>query len=285
MRKIPIFYHIPKNAGTYMIGYFIEFFGYWRDNHTDWNDYSVEGFSNIKLICLVKNNRILARLLLGDLNQFLDQYPGNITQQSESEFEIDLDEVTSEFLNNFFVFAAIIESEGFKYRSTLLAHLANFSFYEFTILRESFSRARSLHTYAVSEESMHESIHFLLKSESLEKYILSDECEDCWLIRNILNLDDIIEIEQFHFDAAVDILQTFNVYDIKYVDQAIKNSILSCYDIDVEQLDLHFDNIFTNKSNSWINIEFSYLCAEAQEHFKQRSFWDRKLYSTLLEHK
>jgi hypothetical protein len=285
MRKIPIFYHIPKNAGTYTISYFIKFFEYWRDNYTDWNDYSVEGFSNIKFVCLVKDNRILARLLLGDLNQFLDQYLGNITQQSESEFKIDLDEVTSEFLNNFFVFAVIIQSEGFKYRSTLLAHLANFSFYEFMILRESFSRVRSLYAYAVSEESVHESIHFLLKSESLEKYILLDECEDCWLIRNILGLDDIIEIEQFHFDAAVDILQTFNVYDIKRVDRAIKNSILSCYDIDVEQLNLSFDNIFRNQSNTFVNIEYSNLCAEAQEHFKQRSFWDRKLYSTLLEYK
>ena len=152
----------------------------------------------------------------------------------------------------------------------------------FTVLRDPFERARSLFIYLKGDESKHEPTHNSLKSNTFNEYIKSDEVEDSWLIRNLLNLEDGDIIEPKHFTLAKKYLDHFRIKDIRQVDDLINSVFHGCYGVMITDVDEHTAKKHTdfNKTPNKKKISFSDLSAESQEAFLDRTYWDRQIFDT-----
>ena len=143
------------------------------------------------------------------------------------------------------------------------------------ILREPFSREQSLYHYLTSDKSKHECSHGIFKSSSFGEHVVSKQLQDSWLIRNLLNIPNGVKLTEDNFNKACEILQNFNIYDAKDTDKAVKGVMLKCFnmqDFDIEPLaNRKHDNMYKK-------IKFEELSLDAQNQFKERKFWDQKLY-------
>lgn len=277
-KKIPVFYHIPKNAGTYVSDWFIIAFRYYRRTYTDWLKNYNPHQDSIKILQLVKNNRVVAKLLIGDSQYFLESCSFVLTKHSNTEFDIKLEDITKDLLDRVFLFGIIIESIGFKLRHDILKHFKDYDLHQFLILRDPFYRAQSIYNYNTSEESVNDYSHNSIKSKTFEDYIMSEQLEDSWLIRNLINLNDPESLEESHFQQALEILKSFNIYDIKDTDKAIQQTFIECYGFDTRKIELKPWDIITKNETKHKKINIKELPEQSQETFKQRTIWDQKLY-------
>jgi hypothetical protein len=281
-RKIPVFYHIPKNAGTYVSDWFMIAFRYYRRTYTDWlKTYSAEKDS-IKCIQVIEDGFIIAKFFIGDPNCFCDTYSKFTEKHSNTEWDIELKNISPELLNNVFLFAIIIESNGFKQRKDILDLFSDYSLQQLLILRDPFSKAQSIYNYNNSEQSKHDYYHNLIKAKTFQDYILSEELEDSWLIRNLNQLEDVGLLEEIHFNQTKIILDDFEVYDIKDTDKAIQETFLECYAFDTKQINLNPWDTFTKNESVNKKVKFEELSEEAQKVFIERTYWDNKLYNTYI---
>jgi len=282
MNKIPVFLHIPKNAGTYVSDWFLIAFRYYRRTYTDWLKNQTPESDTIKSIQIVENGFIIARVLIGDSEHFCEKYPYFIEKRSCTEWDIEFKNVTHNFIKNLFIFGIIIESHGFKKRHIILNLFKDYYLHEFLILRDSFSRTQSIFNYNKSEQSKHDYSHGLIKAKTFEEYILSNKLEDSWLIRNLTDIEDSVGLDENSFNKAVNALTNVKVYDIKYTDKSIQEAFLNCYNFDSQQIKLNsWDTVTKNETfNKKIKIEE--LSKNTQLVFLERTYWDNKLYNTFL---
>ena len=281
-RKIPIFYHIPKNAGTYVSDWLIIGLRHYRVTYTNWLETINEKLDSIKCLTVMEGDFLVARLIVGDPHYYCDSHPEFLSKRSKTEFSIDLQNLTSDLLNKVFLFSLIVESYGFKIRSRLLSFLEKNELHQFLILRDSFSRAVSMYDYLKSQNSKHERTHKAIQSLTFQDYVLSVQCEDSWLIRNLLNLTDEEELKQFHLEKAKKILNTFNVYDIKYTQQAIREAFVECYGFSPEQIALCDMTVNKNETKEKQKINFETLPSFVKQHFLTRVEIDNQLYNTFI---
>jgi hypothetical protein len=278
MRKIPVFYHIPKNAGTYVINWMLIAFRHYRRAYTDWLKNHTPEKDSIKCLQITSEGFIIAKFLIGDPNYFCETFTCVDKKHSNTEWDIDIKNLSKDLFKNVFLFGVVIEARGFRSFDHILKVVDNYNLHQFIILRDSFSRAQSFYNYITSDSSTHERTHGLVKSDTFEKYVLSEKLEDSWLIRNLVNIKDCTAINESYYAQTINILNSFNVYNIKNTDNAIREVFNICYGFDTKNIELKsWDNIAENKTkHKKINIEE--LSKQAQEVFKKRTFWDQKIY-------
>ena len=282
MNKIPVFYHIPKNAGTYVSDWMLIAFRHYRRTYTDWLKTRTSEWDTIKSIRIVENGFIIARVLVGDPEHFCDDNPNLFIKSSNNEFDTDLKSLTKEFFDNIFLFGIIVEGRGFMLKEEILNLFEKYILHEFLLLRDSFSRTQSLYNYIKSSSSKHENTHGLIKSPNFESYIMSEQLEDSWLIRQFAKIEDHTPIDQCHFSTTIDTLTSFKLYNIKDVDKAIRDTFLVCYNFDIQNIILNtWDTVTKNETNEK-KIKLNELSLKAQQTFNQRVYWDNKLYNTFL---
>lgn len=278
-RKIPIFYHIPKNAGTYILSYCINIFRYYRRNSTSWNSlYNSTTVSTIKTINLIKENLIVARIIVGDPNLFIDNNLNIFNINSKNEFELEYNKLNVDLIENLFIFSIIIESRGFEHHTQILNFFKSFDLQKIIILRDPFSRSQSLYNYLTSHISDHERDQLKINISSFDDYIKSSYLEDSWLIRNLLNISNEVGLEKEHFIKACDILNSFKIYDIKNVKKSMYDAYMSCYNINIDDIKIHDDSIFLSNKNNYKKIKFEELSLDSQQIFKDRTYLDNKIY-------
>jgi hypothetical protein len=278
-RKIPVFYHIPKNAGTYVSDWMLIAFRYYRGKYTNWDQLGrLDNGTTIKALQIMKDGVIVARLLVGNPTYFCESYSKFSKKHSKTEWEINFEDITSELLDNVFVFSLIIESTGFRIQQEISNILKGHGIYKFLILRDPFYRAQSIYNYNTSEESANDYSHDSIKSKTFEDYVMSNQLEDSWLIRNLINLNDAESLQESHFQQAQEILKSFNVYDIKDTDIAIQQTFKECYEFDTRKIELKPWDIITKNETKHKKINIEELTEQAQDVFKQRTFLDQKLY-------
>jgi hypothetical protein len=284
MNKLPVFYHIPKNAGTYVYSRLLMSFRHYRRKYTDWNKKAITGKDSIKSVQVIQDGNIVARLLVGDPNYLLENCP-LFLKRSNTDWDIQLKDFSKELIQNVFLFGVVLESRGFTIRQKILNFVSDFDLHEFLILRDPFSRAQSIYNYNVSEESVHDYCHGAIESKNFEEYVISSKLEDSWLIRAFLNLKDSEAINQTHLESVQQILSSFYVYSITETDKAVCEAIDVCYGIDINEIDLRPWDKITKNETKFKKMLLSELSLQAQEVFKVRTLFDQKLYDIYVRPK
>ena len=282
MNKIPVFLHIPKNAGTYVLGVTMSLFRYygtrkgWK-NKIGWN-------LNLRRILLQKKDKQIATLFVYDpeeirhVNLKFKSLPTN-----EYCNVVDLNDFCKEFKRNqLTLFSIIIEDHGVKYIKDGLfdgfCTQADSTPFYYTILRDPYERALSLYSYITSSASLHEPTHNKFICGTFIDYINSYQLEDSWLIRKLSKIPDNEKITEDAFNEACSILNNFTIKDIFYTDQLLQDTFLTCYGISQNLGDQTSINANKNSNSKKTKIKFDELNEETKKIFLERTEFDKRLY-------
>ena len=296
-KHLPVFYHIAKNAGTYTLGWMMMLCRL----------YSIE--TGCRAVSGWTSDRIRRSILdIGGHKQLTcviytpsDVHINNEHFKSNPAGDGNSDWVTIEHFTHAIntgqvkVFSVSVDPAGWggdhmpedychgysQHRQALQLiqqaarreHLLNF-----TILRDPWSRAQSMYNYLTTDSSAHEPNHGVIQSEDFIKYINSDELEDSWFIRNMLNLSDDTVIEPKHLTACDQYLKTWRISGINNTDHLIDQVFHGAYG--VMQCDVEPDvvDVWRNNTPNKTKVKFDELDQNSQQTFLDRTYWDRKLY-------
>ena len=298
---IPVFYHIPKNSGTYI---------YTNISNSIRSLYYRKIGYNIREIIVMDGHYMLIRFLVNDMLYSLDncEYASFVNKNLSCNcinickhkiiWTININDINSNILNNLQLLAVIIEPRGFKCSEKILEMISNlfqkYNLYKFLILRNPFEREQSLFNYITSEASKHEPTHKVITSNTFEEYIMSNQLQDSWLIRNLLNLKTTENLNEEHYTKTCEILKSFNVYDIKDTEKCLKEMFLKCFgDFSIEYnkkrvekntnlySKIEYKDLSENVKNKFKEILLSASLPELSK-FKEIKYWDQKLYDTFF---
>ena len=158
--------------------------------------------------------------------------------------------------------------------------------FNFTVLRNPYDRALSIFNYIKSDNSSHEPNHDCLVSKSFQEYIESDELEDSWFLRSLLDMPDSAIIEPYHLTLAHEAyLKHFRISDTSKVDDLINNVFHGAYGIQQSDVEDHVieSNLHRNATPNKLKIKFEDLDPTIQQKFLDRTYWDRKLWERYCE--
>ena len=281
-RKLPVFFHIPKNAGTYVsstVWHMMHYYCYvklWR--FYDKSESLIKG--SMKGLSIVNDKNLKMFQVYGydhgseperyredySLNEFIDYYNNN-------PFEL---------------FAIIVESTGFSSYSSILNKLSGFNFVQFAILRDPFKRERSTFNYIKSDASNHERNARELKQKinytSFNDYLNSYQVSDSWLVRLFINVDNNEELTDKHFELICRILDKFKLCDIKDTDNIINRVFMECYGININDI---FPYIHTDQAEEYIQKNKNNISGSVKEEidedtlkkFKERAKYEYRIYN------
>ncbi len=285
---IPVFYHIAKNAGTYVLSWMMMLcrkYNLYLDNH------QIPGWTSKRIrrsIVLLKEGKQLTCCIhtptdVATINNNFkkDKFSDEVTDYVDLEPFIDSInngdvEVFSISVDPTVPGASIQRDavEKIKHASKR-NHVLNF-----TVLRDPFARSISIYHYIKSDKSKHEPTHNSISSDNFLEYIQSSELEDSWLIRHLLDMQDSQVIEPRHFTLANEYLQYFRISDMSEVDGLINNVFHGAYgilqsDIEPEVVATHINK---NQTSKKLKRKLSDLDLTIQQKFLDRTYWDRKLW-------
>jgi hypothetical protein len=288
-KKIPIFMHIPKNAGTYVLSVMEAMFRYYHiekgfNNKPNWN------LSLRKFYIEDHNKKQYATLFVYDpdnnrnINDRIKPHPRS---SFISVINIDdIDEVLKDFKNKKFnLFALVIEPRGVK--------LIKDSFFEnifekadiiplyYTVFRKPYERAVSLFNYIKGQRSIHEPTHNSIIADTFEEYLKSSQLEKSWIIRNLASVRDGADMSEKDFKTACDILENFKIADIAKTDNLIDDVFTECYGVTrhIIKDDKDFNKNATEKH---IKKRFNELDDELKQLFLERTKFDNRLYDYFI---
>jgi len=273
INSIPLFYHIPKNSGTYVY-------------HSMLNAARLYNENKVQVIRVILEEKyVMAKLIVIDNLNFLKE-DDKFTSLNSAEitWNLRVEDLTEDILQRLSIHSVFIEARGFRHTETslksLFLFLAKFNLHKFIILREPFSREQSLYNYLTSDKSKHECTHGIFKNASFEEHVMSKQIQDSWLIRSLLNIPMGEQLTEDHFNKTCEKMCNLNVYDIKDTDEVVKEMLLKCFNIqnfDIESAaNKKHDNIYKK-------IKFEELPLDSQNIFKERKYWDQKLYNYFIK--
>jgi hypothetical protein len=272
-KRLPIFLHIPKSAGTYIV----------TGTQT-----LLEQNCNPQL--LVKNflvdipNSTLLRVFCAIDNETLFQIQSRMTYKIDKlnaviDFDEFLDFVRAKSMQ---ILSMVIEPGYFwgcsKFSTNLLpcfsaafkiCSIYNINYSCYTIFRPIAERCKSIYSYLRSQASSHEPNHQCINSSSFEEHVNSEEFETNWICRSILGCESMNESR---FVDVCGLLSKFHVYNILQADQCIDDIFGLCFEANNIKLDKQQLNKNKNKQNPQI-INHNLIDA-----INQKNTWDYRLY-------
>jgi hypothetical protein len=280
LKYIPVFLHIPKNAGTYILSCAQNIFRRYL-NELNPNKFRMNDLGYRILLINYENNTISIALCYEPnylTNKKFKQIPYN-----EYSNSIELGDFLCEISQGKLkIFSLFIESNGFKFIKTglfdnLFKIIDKLPLY-CAIFRDPLERAASLFSYLKSNQSLHEPTHGAITSNTFENYIKSSQAEDSWLIRSIAGVPNSKGISDEDFEKTCIFLDNVKIMDIKDTDKLIIYSFNTCYSFNVQ---FNKQIMRTNKIKQ-NNINLQEMDSSSINIFKNRAAYDYKLYNRYI---
>lgn len=287
-KHLPVFYHIAKNAGTYVLSWMMMLC---RKYNLHLGKNQLPGWTSNRIrrsIVLLKEGKQLTCCIHTptDVATINNNFKKNKFSDEVTDY-VDLESFIDSILNgDVEVFSITVDPTipGASIQRDAVEKIKHASKRDhelnFTVLRDPFARSVSLYHYIKGDKSKHEPTHDSIASANLLEYLESSELEDSWIIRHLLDMQDSQVIEPRHFTLANQYLQYFRISDISGVDELINNVFHGSYGIlqsDVES-DVVATHINKNKTCKKTKIKFEDLDSTIQQKFLDRTYWDRKLW-------
>lgn len=281
--KLPVFYHVPKNAGTYVTNMSLLYFRAYRRVKTTWNDLKYETIKNIEI---QNESGTVARLLCGDPENLCvtDNYLTNDPHDT-SHHTVKMLDMKNTCINDLFKFQIIIEDAGFHLGNNIIKQIYNTTPYQqYITIREPFSRSVSWYSYITSERSSHEPLHQYVTT-SFEKYIESDIFESNWVMRKLVGVPDDQDFTTQHYKQAISELDKFSVYNIVDVDMMVDTMFYDSYGITREDFPPSATPPGRNQNPIKDKIQFTNLPEKTQKLFTDKTYWDQVLWDKYCSEK
>ena len=239
MNKLPIYYHIPKCGGTYVI-------------------------TKCREILRYHNNGISVLFITNEKDQVLCRcFTKNIQDNRKIIYSNDC--LASHMKDVLFI---VIEPAGIKLRDNLLYNIDIIK-YQFMTIRHPFDRAQSMYNYITSEASRHEPSHNTIKDQTFEEYMQNANYEKNWISSQF-------SIEK---ETLVNKLKDINIYKIHDIEKGIKDCFRACYpDIDCSRYNVNQVNIHRNSVKPK-KISIENMPNEIIEKFLEYNKFDMYIYN------
>lgn len=277
--NVPVFYHVPKNAGTFAISLI---FLYLRIFRRKINGLNPEYETNRNIVIRNAQNLQFARILGYDPNNYCasadDFVKGDLND--DTHYYIDVEKITNEHLNSFNVFTIILEAGGFLHHNHILSKFPQYNLKKFIILRDPIKRMFSFFNYINSDSAKHEPTYGIIPN-NLSEYVNSHYIEDSWLIRQFANVSDTEGINDNHYDITYNELKHFDVADISNTENLIKQvyaDYLNIYLSNADRNSLSKD-LVSNQSKKHNND----LSEQDLQVVNERIKYEIKLYNNLVK--
>lgn len=265
--KLPVFFHIPKNAGSYVLNKCSFFMRRVYNNTRHYRiDVLKEGVITYRLLCT--SDKKLNEEVFKKINHVLH--------------EVELEALVLDDIN---ICLIVVSDNGLKnYKEEIYKFIEKDSNpYEFALLRETYSRTQSLYSYVQSNQSAHELYHNSYENMSFSDYLNSPKLEGGWLIKNLLGISDEDEITEENFNDACKILDKMFVYDVSEVEFCLEKMFRECFDLETSKIDTSRYNKYDNKTKDKIDTPFDCLCERTKTAFLNQTKWDDKLYERYVD--
>lgn len=264
--KLPVFFHIPKNAGSYVLNKcsFLMRWAYKNTRHYR-IDVLKEGVITYRLLCTSDKK----------LNEEVFKKINNVLHEVELEALV---------LEDIDICLIVVSDNGLKnYKQEIYKFIPNDSKpYEFTLLRDTYSRTQSLYSYVQSSQSAHELYHNSYENMSFSDYLDSPKLEGGWLIKNLLGIPDEDAITEEDFNNACKTLDKMLVYDVSEVEFCLEKMFRECFDLETSKIDTSRYHKYDNKTKDKIDIPFDSLGERTKTAFLNQTYWDKKLYEKYI---
>tara|TARA_R110000796_G_scaffold244578_1_gene367766 strand:+ start:1122 stop:1940 length:819 start_codon:yes stop_codon:yes gene_type:complete len=265
---LPVYFHIPKNAGTYI-------------HKTFYNRLTMDGIAK-HFINVFKDGENICNIICGDVSKY-----NNFKQTAGSWlYAVELKDLQ---LENIGVKLISITPVGFRNYKKEIYNLIpnNISIREFICLRSPYNRLQSLYSYNYSQSNNYKHKTSLVSSHlTFIEYINSNLLEECWLIRNILDIPDSTLLTEDHYNKACNILDTFDLMDFNNISNDASQFYNMYYKpyIKSEVSESTF-KCKSNVTSGKIDIDFNMLDIKTQNKFNERQKWDIKLFNRYIKTK
>jgi len=287
--RIPVFLHIPRNAGTYVLSVTMAFFRFYG-LQMEWGEKRDCPLDLCRYRLLNSHKKQLATLFIYDpkgtrkRSKSIEPHPQcpNACTVDEEGVNGVLKELKDGAAD---LFAIIIEPRG--------AGLVKNGYFDmvceqagkrpeyFTVLRNPYERAFSLYSYLTNSGSRHEPTHGTIAASSFDEYIRSSQLEESWLIRNLCGIFDGAPITEENFEEACLILSKFKMADVSKTDALIEEVFRKCYGLNRSAIQDERD--FNKNATSGVKRNLCDLDEETQDLFLERTKFDLRLYKYFIE--
>ena len=267
---LPVYFHIPKNAGSYI-------------NETFFNRLRKDGIAK-NFINVFKGGKNICNIICSsDVNK---DNNFKLTIYSSWLYSVELKDLQ---LENLDVKLICITPAGFRNYKKEIYNLIpnNMSIREFICLRSPYNRLQSLYSYNYSQSNNYRHKTPILSSHlTFIEYINSNLLEEGWLIRNILDIPDSTLLTEDHYNKACSILDNFDLMDFNNISNDASQFYNKYYKIHIKDT----NNLPTfkrkiNVTSDKIDIDFNMLDVKTQNKFTERQKWDIKLFNRYIKTK
>jgi hypothetical protein len=277
IKKIPFFVHYPKCGGSSVSVWLRQYLFFFKKNKS----------LKKELVILDETKRPILAIFISFNKEIKEPYL--LKTRNEKIIGIYLSDLYS-FLSKYKIkiHYGIIKTAGVKflknglYDDIIKKFYKNYSIKYFLSFREPLEREISLFYYLNSERSEKELTHKAFGDISFEDYI-KNIMPDSWLLTTLSGKNSY-DLKNSDYRKCINFLKNFFVFEINDLEKGIRNFISTIENNNNRNSENFLQEIFKNKYNVAPENQkklIHHLSEESQNLFKEKKFFEYKIYSLL----